>query len=348
MRKDLIRMVQQEKERRKQASKGRRSSSKKSSTKARNYTMAPISEADEQPKQYERMPIAHTPARVPRKVYLLALRESTSQPQIVDIGYTLSDRTSLSALCLVLFSLLRQRKRAATLFEMTTLSRMRNLHTQGCHRELFGRLPATQAEGYRVRHLAWRVPAKPKSRALVVFACGTGSCRNPKMAMGDTEASSPPGRPASNDERGHLPKVRPWATITFRFSLAHVNGGSLRRAAFHPTPYPSRTRFVPLGRTVRHFASAGADSHTHFILSLLVYLLSTLTDITFYYSHMFAFMDTHLLAYTFSSLALLAGFSASERALLDFFSYLIIIEQYSTLWIVSTIRDTLPLFLVTH
>ncbi|TQV94830.1 hypothetical protein IF1G_06841 [Cordyceps javanica] len=52
MRKDLIRMVQQEKERRKQASKGRRataSSRKSSSTgsKTRNSTMAPITEAEE-------------------------------------------------------------------------------------------------------------------------------------------------------------------------------------------------------------------------------------------------------------------------------------------------------------
>lgn len=50
MRKDLIRMVQQEKERRKQAGKQRRSTSNKKSTsasKTKSYSMAPISEADE-------------------------------------------------------------------------------------------------------------------------------------------------------------------------------------------------------------------------------------------------------------------------------------------------------------
>ena len=45
MRKDLIRMVQQEKERRKQSGKQRRHvATKKSSSKSRTYTMAPISE----------------------------------------------------------------------------------------------------------------------------------------------------------------------------------------------------------------------------------------------------------------------------------------------------------------
>lgn len=49
VRRDLIRMVQQEKERRKQSSKSRRAAAaaKKSTSKARNYSMAPITEAEE-------------------------------------------------------------------------------------------------------------------------------------------------------------------------------------------------------------------------------------------------------------------------------------------------------------
>lgn len=48
VRKDLIRMVQQEKERRKHTSKSRRAAAtKKSSSKTHGYTMAPITEAEE-------------------------------------------------------------------------------------------------------------------------------------------------------------------------------------------------------------------------------------------------------------------------------------------------------------
>lgn len=74
-----------------------------------------------------------------------------------------------------------------------------------------------------------------QSPGYLVFACGTGSCRNPKTAMRDTEDQAPSTIPAGVERStpGEFPKVRPWNHTQ---GLAATCESTLAYAEPHFTP----------------------------------------------------------------------------------------------------------------
>ena len=134
---------------------------------------------------------------------------------------------------------------------------------QGCQRGLFGARPSgSRPEG--IRYTIFRgVCRQTKVPDTFGFTCGTGSCRNPKKAMRDTEGpglSALPGRCRAINTRRVPPNKSPSLDRNHIQGLAATCESSPACAEPHfprsPPSYPSRRQLGSFRFDCRTFASA--------------------------------------------------------------------------------------------